>query len=139
MSTSFGRLSGRALPGVFGKFVRFGLVGLASTALYGILAVFLHAVTTLAPMPVHILAFAFAIPFSYLAQKGFAFRNRNRHADTLPRFILTAVVAFGLSSGAVYYATAVLGLHYLFGTFATMVLVPVANFLVLLLWVFAHR
>lgn len=100
----------RGLPHSFGrtqllKLLRFGAVGLSSALLYGLIAsAIIHAHVGL--VIAHCVAYALAIPYSYFAQRGFAFRSSLSHVMSLPRFLLTNAISFLLSTGIVAMSAA---------------------------------
>ena len=116
------------------KLTRFAAVGLSSSLLYGLLAsAFIHAKVGL--VVAHCIAYALAIPFSYFAQRGFAFRSSRSHVMSFPRFLLTNGVSFLLSTGIVAMSTA-LQIPAAAAIAAVIVFVPLINYLCLNAWVF---
>lgn len=118
------------------KLLRFGLVGGAATLLYGLFAVALQELFAPPVLLGHALAYHLAIPASYLGQRSFTFRYRGSDRRALKRFLVTAAVAFAISTAAVYGVEAWLGWPYLAGTLITMLVVPLVSFATMLLWVF---
>lgn len=119
------------------KLVRFGAVGLSSSLLYGLLASLLlrmHVGLVIA----HCIAYALAIPYSYVAQRGFTFRSSHSHLISLPRFLLTNVLSFLLSTGIVAMATAV-QLPAAVAIATVIIVVPLINYLCMNAWVFPNR
>jgi putative flippase GtrA len=116
------------------KLIRFGVVGLSSSLLYGLLAsALVHAHVAL--VIAHCIAYALAIPFSYFAQRGFTFRSNRLHVMSFPRFLLTNAVSFLLSTGIVAMSTA-LQIPAAAAIAAVIVFVPLINYLFLNAWVF---
>jgi putative flippase GtrA len=116
------------------KLMRFGAVGLSSSLLYGLMAsALIHAHVGL--VVAHCIAYALAIPFSYLAQRGFTFRSSRSHVMSFPRFLLTNAVSFLLSTGIVAMSTA-LQVPAAAAIAAVIVFVPLINYLCLNAWVF---
>jgi putative flippase GtrA len=118
------------------KLLRFGVVGGSATLLYGIFVLALHAMLPLPPLAEHSAAYALAVPVSYLGQRTFTFRYRGPEFRAMRRFLLTVVLAYVVSTVAVYLCGAILGLPFYYGTVVTMGIVPVISFLTMLLWVF---
>ena len=123
---------------IFGLVTRFGVGGGLATGLYAFLVATLGWLTAWQSMPIHLLAFALALPVSYLLQRNFAFRDRQTYARTFPRFLATATMAFALSTGAIYVGTQLLSWSTVMTFAAAILTVVAANFFALLFWVFAR-
>jgi putative flippase GtrA len=119
------------------KLVRFGAVGLSSSLLYGLLVSALLRVHD-GLIAVHCVAYALAIPYSYFAQRGFTFRSSRSHKVSFPRFLLTNIFSFLLSTGIVAMAAA-LRLPAAIAVAAVIIIVPLINYLCLNAWVFPDR
>jgi putative flippase GtrA len=119
------------------KLGRFGAVGLSSSLLYGLLASVLLR-TQIGLLPAHCIAYALAIPYSYVAQRGFTFRSSRSHMISFPRFLLTNTISFLLSTGIVATATA-LQLPPAIAIAAVIIVVPLLNYLCMNAWVFPDR
>jgi putative flippase GtrA len=119
------------------KLIRFGVVGLSASLLYAILVGGLlrqHVGLLLA----HCIAYATAIPYSYLAQRGFTFRSSSVHLTSLPRFLLTNGASFLLST-AIVAISRELQLPAAVAVSAVVVVAPLINCFCLNAWVFADR
>jgi putative flippase GtrA len=111
------------------KLLRFGLVGIAATAIYAVLALAGGAVLGLGAVAASIAAYGIAGLFSYLAQKRLTFRSDGDHAREAPRFGLLALAGWAIAAGAPALLTGQLGLPAVVPIAVTCVLVPVVNFL----------
>lgn len=116
--------------------LRFCLSGGLSTALYAAIAIMLGWLTDWTGMRIHLAGFMIALPVSYLLQRNFAFRSQTRHSRTFPRFAVTAILAFVLSTSAIHYGIQVWGWPPIPTFLVAIAMVSIANFMVLLLWVF---
>jgi putative flippase GtrA len=119
------------------KLARFAAVGLSSSLLYGLLVSGLLRMHD-GLITVHCIAYALAIPYSYFAQRGFTFRSSRSHVVSFPRFLLTNMLSFLLSTGIVAMAAA-LQLAPAIAVAAVIIIVPLINYLCLNLWVFPDR
>lgn len=120
------------------RLVRFAVVGASSSLLYALI-VFALLSWGIGPLPlVHCIAYALAIPYGYLAQRGFTFRSHASHVVAFPRFVATNAVSFAATSVFVVLADA-LRIHAAAVVLAVVVLVPLINYLCLNRWVFAQR
>jgi putative flippase GtrA len=127
-------------PAGFGpKLLRFGLVGIAATALYAILATLFMSRIGLDAVPASLAAYAAAALFSYLAHKSATFMSRGLHRTEAPRFLLLTAVGLAVAYAAPAVLTGVFGLPGIVPVLVTCVLVPALNLLALDRWVFARR
>jgi len=118
------------------KLFRFAIVGGSATLLYGVFVLIIHALADPPALAGHTLAYALAVPVSYLGQRSFTFRYRGPEGRAVRRFLITVTVAFVISTAAVWLCDAVLGLPYYVGMLVTMAVVPLVSFAAMLLWVF---
>jgi putative flippase GtrA len=119
------------------KLIRFGVVGLSSALLYGLLTnLLLHVQVGL--LLAHCIAYASVIPYSYLAQRGFTFRSGHSHVVSFPLFLLTNTISFILSTVIVAMSPA-LRLPAVVVIAAVIVVVPLINYFCLNAWVFPDR
>jgi putative flippase GtrA len=121
------------------KLMRFALVGGSATLLYALFAIGLHQLWALPVLVGHVLAYLLAVPLSYLGQRHFAFSYRGPQLPALGRFLVTAGLAFAVSTCVVYVGDEVFHWHYLVAIGITMILVPTVSFIAMLLWVFIDR
>jgi putative flippase GtrA len=121
--------------------MRFGLVGIAATALYAVLAVLLmdRQWVGLPAVRASLAAYAAAALFSYLAHKSVTFMSRGRHRTEAPRFLLLTAAGLVVAFMAPALLTGVLGLPGIVPVLVTCILIPTLNLLVLDRWVFAER
>jgi putative flippase GtrA len=121
--------------------MRFGLVGIAATALYAALASVLMSPKWfgLSAVRASLAAYAAAALFSYLAHKGVTFMSRGRHRAEAPRFLLLTATGLAVAYGAPALLTGMLGLPGIVPVLVTCIAIPVLNLIVLGRWVFAPR
>ena len=124
------------LSAVAGRFVRFAMVGGATTLFYGVMAWVFVEHAGMAPVPASVLAYLCAAPLNFLLQRGFAFRSENRMQRDLPRYLLVHAGNIIASAVVMHVVVSVLHAGYLYGVVATMTFVPVVVFLLLDRWVF---
>jgi putative flippase GtrA len=123
----------------FGRLLRFGSVGVASTLIYAALGWSLTVGARLGAAPASVLAYALACVFSYFGHKGFTFRSSAAHAVEAPKFIAAAAVGLAIASAAPLILTDGLHLPPIVAIAFTCVAVPAINYLILDLIVFARR
>jgi putative flippase GtrA len=120
---------------------RFGLVGLAATILYAVLAIAFVKWERIGFTPVQasLGAYAAAALFSYLAHKSVTFMSGGPHRSEAPRFLLLTATGFTVAYAMPALLTVKLGLPPIIPVLATCLLIPAVNLVVLDRWVFANR
>jgi putative flippase GtrA len=119
------------------KLVRFGMTGLSSSLLYALLVSLLLRIPD-GMVLAHCIAYALAIPYSYFAQRGFTFRSSQSHAISFPRFVLTNILGFLLSTAIVATAVA-LKIPAMIAIALVVIVVPLISYLCMNAWVFPNR
>jgi putative flippase GtrA len=114
----------------------FGVVGVASTALYAAGAATGVELFGRSRMAANTFGFLLATSCSYLGHHYLTFRSDGDHRTYIPRFLLQAVVTYFLAS-AVTWLVAQLGVHYSVGIIFVVTLIPLLNYVVLVSYVFA--
>lgn len=120
------------------KALRFGLVGALSSAIFSIVTAACVRLWGIDPKLASIAGYLASMPVNFVCNRRFSFRSEGTLTRDLSRFIgLHAgnIVLTSLSMGAI---VDILGLHYLFGVVAAVVLVPLVNFFALNWWVFGR-
>lgn len=123
------------IPAKYHEFIRFGLVGVANTAVHA--GIVIALMETVVP-PAYVangVAFVFANLMSYCLNSLFTFRT----AITLKgyrKFLLVSLVSLGLTLAITSLAEH-LGLHYGIGLVLVIFVVPVLNYFVMKMWAFA--
>ena len=116
------------------EFIRFGLVGVANTAVHaGIVIALMEAFAPLA-FVANGVAFVFANLMSYALNSRFTFKTPVSFLS-YRRFLLVSLVSLALTlliTSLVEY----LGWHYGVGLIMVILVVPVLNYLVMKIWAF---
>jgi putative flippase GtrA len=120
---------------------RFGLVGIAATVLYAVLATVLveSEWMGLTPVQASLAAYVAAAVFSYLAHKSVTFMSSGPHRSEAARFVLLTATGFGIAYAVPALLTMKLGLSPIIAILVTCLLIPAINLLMLDRWVFAQR
>lgn len=118
------------------KFLRFPIVGLASSLIYAAATSIYIAGFHLDSKAATLLGYASAMPFSFLAHRSFTFGSTGAFGTEFFRFALVHAVGALVSWLAMGLAVERLHLHYAIGIVGAVVLVPVISFLVFDRWVF---
>jgi putative flippase GtrA len=118
---------------------RFGLVGLANTALGFVVTMTMLFGLHLSPTVSNTIGYAVGICFSFLLSRGFVFKS-NAGWETGVAYAVTVGIAFLINLGVLNAAHAVLGASkamLIVAQLAGMVAYTVTNFLLCRYWVFA--
>ena len=79
------------------------------------------------------------MPASFIGHRQFSFRSRGNVAAEVARFVLAQALNISVTAVSMHAATAWLGQHFALGMVAAVILVPVANFVFMNLWVFRDQ
>jgi putative flippase GtrA len=121
------------------KVIRFGLVGVLSGAIYAAVTIALVSWFDVSPIPASIAGYCVSVPASFLGHRGFSFRSGGRWTIEAVRFAIAQAGNIAVTAGSMYAALRLLEPHYGWGIVIAVILVPIANFLFMNLWVFADQ
>lgn len=121
------------------KAVRFAIVGVLSGAIYCVVTALLVTRAGVEPIPASIAGYCAAVPMSFLGHRRYSFRSNGRWTGEALRFVLAQALNISVTALSMYGATAFLGESYQWGMAAAVVLVPLANFAFMNLWVFRDQ
>lgn len=117
-------------------FVRFGIVGLASTFIHVAVFSMLVELFGVAPVAASVPAFFTAMLASYGVNHRWTFGAQGSHRVYLPRYTLVALTGLCLNVLITYVVVNVLGYWYGFALATVVTVVPAATFLLNLNWAF---
>lgn len=120
-----------------GKLLRFAIVGVVVTASYSSVAYAGLAWLRLSPIMSSVLACSAAIVVSYLGQKYFTFRSTVGHQLELPKFLAACMIAVVASTVCLSVVTHA-GWDFRIAILISALVLPLCNFTVMNLWVFAQ-
>lgn len=120
----------------FWLFVRFGIVGGLTAAIYTTVLLLTVEVAGQTPAVGAAVAFVLAIIFNYLAQYGWAFRSDISHITTGPRYIVVIVVIFSANVLATKFLPHWFHLNYLIVQGGVALFAILASFGFQTCWVF---
>ncbi len=132
------------------KFIKFVVIGGAATLLQFFLLVRFVEIFGLAPVIASAASYAVSAIFNYLANYYLTFASTTSHKQTLPKFIVTAVLGLALSTSLFAMFLYILESHLLLGTklletayliaqlFATLITL-VINFLMHKFWIYRRK
>lgn len=120
------------------KLIRFGSVGVLSGAIYGaVTALLVHF--GMSPVPASVAGYCASVPASFLGHRQFSFRSEGHWTSEALRFVFTQAVNIAVTAGSMQAAVAWAGVPYWWGMVAAVILVPIANFAAMNLWVFRDQ
>ena len=117
--------------------LRYGAVGFAVSVVYSV-----GVVIVVGRLPTHnatwasVIAFAVMLPIAYLAQRHIAFFDAVQDRFQPLRFAVTTSSTFLVAIGGMYVVTEIFARSYLLGIALNWALIPAANFLIYVFWVF---
>lgn len=124
-------------PHLLAKAFRFGCVGVLSGVIYALVTMAFVAGLGASPVPASVAGYCASVPTSFLGHRRFSFRSNGQWTAEAVRFVLAQAINIAVTAGSMHVATSALDLAYGWGMAAAVILVPIANFLFMNLWVFA--
>ena len=116
------------------QFALFVCIGLGATAVHVVIAAYLIGTHMMPPALGNAIAFVFANLFSYFSQSTYVFQRPPTPAQYW-RFLGVSLVGLAVVA-AISSGLEVLGVHYLAGIAAVVLVVPIATFGLHSLWTF---
>ena len=132
------RQSGGSLPlsGTGHRLVRFGIVGLAATALYALVAFALTHVLPSSAALASLIAFGISGIFSYCGHRMFTFQASGGHARSASRFAGVNILAYAVAAIIPWIVSDILGYRPVLGFALVCIFIPAMNFVLLNIFVF---
>lgn len=121
------------------KALRFAVIGVANGLIYAAVTSALVLGLDVQPVLASILGYCASVPMGFLGHRHFSFRSQGRWTAEAVRFVFTQALNIAVTALSMQAATVWLGGAYYWGMVAAVILVPIANFLVLNLWVFRDQ
>lgn len=121
------------------KITRFGFVGVASGTIYALVTWLLVALAGVSPVPASIGGYCASVPMSFLGHRQFSFRSNGHWTVEATRFAVSQAVNIAVTAGSMAAAVRIAQGAWWWGMVAAVVLVPIANFAVMNLWVFRDQ
>ncbi|WP_095048547.1 GtrA family protein [Pseudomonas sp. Irchel s3h9] len=123
------------VPAKYHEFIRFGLVGVANTAVHAGIVIMLMEACVPPAFVANGVAFFFANLMSYTLNSRFTFRLPMSFLG-YRRFLLVSLVSLALTL-LITSVIEFLGWHYGVGLILAILVVPVLNYLVMKVWAFS--
>lgn len=119
--------------------MRFGVVGVSSGAIYAAVTALLVSGAGIGPVLASVAGYCASVPMSFLGHKRFSFRSHGHWTAEAVRFVAAQALNISVTAASMWAATAWLGGAYWWGMAAAVILVPIANFAFMNLWVFRDQ
>jgi putative flippase GtrA len=136
-ATRMPRWDGPSLVREMWRLVRFGAVGVVSTATYAGTSWLLVWTGTTTIMVATVIAYLAAGTVSYLGHVHITFAVEPQHAELLSRFLVVSAVSFVLALGITWAITEILMAPHYVAILAVVVVIPMVNYLSHRFWVFS--
>jgi len=124
---------------ILAKALRFGAIGVASGTVYALVTWLLVAGFAVPPVPASIAGYCASVPMSFLGHRQFSFRSNGHWTGEAVRFGLSQAVNIAVTAGSMAAAVRLSHGDWWWGMVAAVILVPIANFAVMNLWVFRDQ
>lgn len=121
------------------KLVTFGVVGVLTALSYVALTELFRHFLDLSLVWAGTLAYPLAIVVSYIGQGAFTFRVGLRNQRQFARFVVTNIIGYCTAMAILSTVPGAFNVDELVALVLVVVILPLINFLVYLVWVFASR
>lgn len=122
----------------FGRFFRFGLVGIATATLYVVAGTTIWTLTDTSKVSSSTMAFMIAITFNYFAHKLWTFQSRIVNRVTAPKYATVIAGGMLINAMVVRIGSQQLEWHYVTVQIIAVAIIIVWNFTLFNAWVFRH-
>ena len=119
------------------KFFNYGLVGIVCTSIYFLTMFFFVETLDIKPVKGASLSFVIMTTFSFVLNKKYTFGSLYTHSKLI-KFTIVALIGFILNFVIIYSTVNVLSFHYITGEIVTILILPLANFLINNHWTFSN-
>jgi putative flippase GtrA len=120
------------------KGLRFGLVGATSGLIFACTTALLISGAAIDETLASMIGYVISMPVNFFANRSFSFRSQGHILSDAMRYAALHIVNIAVTAGAMEAAVNALGVHYVFGIIGAIVLVPLANFVLMEIWVFGR-
>lgn len=121
------------------KLIRFVCIGVLSGAIYALVTAALVSRLGVAPVPASIAGYCASVPASFLGHRNISFRSRGRWTSEAVRFVLMQAANIAVTALSMHGSVEWAGAPYWWGMIIAVVLIPIANFILMNVWVFRDQ
>lgn len=129
----------RTSPALLAKAIRFTMIGLLSGVTFALTTAALVAGWGVDPVAASVVGYCVSVPTNFVGHRQFSFRSRGRWTAEAIRFLLVQLFNIALTIGTMRCVVQYFHAGYEWGMLATVIVVPVANFVFANLWVFRKQ
>ncbi len=126
----------KELVGIKGRFLRHLIAGGTGTLLYMISVAVMVDWMMVDPVVAVVLVVIFLEIYTYVVNRCWVYSTTLDHYASIPRFLMTAVIALLINSGAMYFVVDIMQWWYIWGLIGTILILPPTNFLMNYYWAF---
>jgi putative flippase GtrA len=117
--------------------IAYGVIGGIGLLMYALLFAGLVEFYGHPPAIAATVAFFPGLLTTYYLNHRFVFLSRRSHREALPRYLAVTGLGFAINSSSIFIGSELLGWWYGYAQLPAIVLIPVSNFLLSRMWVFA--
>ena len=114
----------------------YGAVGMVGAAIYFFTTIFCVEIINFSPVLSSGLAYIASFTFSFLANHYFVFESDESIKKTIIKFSAVSAFGFSLTTAIMYCTVGILNIPYLYGVGLVLVVIPMSNYFLNLLWTF---
>lgn len=118
------------------KVLRFGIIGIASTLLYAIIALVFAYSTAMPAALASLIAYAICGVFSYLGHRLFSFKSKAPVGKSTASFVVVGMLGYVIGVGVPWVGSDIMGYQPVISIALVCVLIPAMNFVLLNWFVF---
>lgn len=122
---------------LFFQIMRFGVVGTFAAAIHFSIVVSLVELCRMDPLTANVIAFLFAFQVSYWGHRRWTFRGTTvNHQIAVPRLLIVATFSLVVNQLIFFIFLNVFKLPYMLALFFTLIILPIATFILGKIWIF---
>lgn len=121
------------------RFFRYGFVGLVGTLIHVGTVVVLVELLKLNPLFSSCIAFTLALIVSYILNRKWTFEMQHHNMIIFAKYLIVSLIGLGLNMLIMYITVYVLKWWYFVGLTLVVIIVPISNFFLNLLYTFNEK
>jgi putative flippase GtrA len=129
----------RSSPALAAKIIRFAMIGVLSGGAFALTTTLLVSGLGADPIGASFVGYCVSVPANFVGHRQFSFRSHGRWSAEAMRFLILQLVNIALTMGTMRIVLADFHASYLWGMLATVIVIPIANFIFTNLWVFRDQ
>jgi putative flippase GtrA len=118
---------------------KFGLIGISASLVHWLTVVIIVESFAIQPLLANIFGFLCSFTLSYQGHSNWTFKSTvPRGHQPLPRFVVVAILGFGLNESLYYLFYTVEKMNYIVGLTLAILLTSICTFVLSKIWAFNH-